>query len=215
MLSSEEQALVARSLTSADHDYFVWSGLLGEPFLTGRWLSYFDGETAAVVGQPLAERRIGSGSAGEHITQIIEGWAGREEVVFINYNGPEPVRELPPQQWHLLYACPPATCNREVFLNLRAPDQGRFCWEIRGQRRTAARRGLEVTVARREFLGHEHIRLLRDLATTQEIGEKLFLSKRTVEGYRTKILEKMNVKKTAGVVIFALRHHLITENELL
>jgi two-component system response regulator NreC len=51
--------------------------------------------------------------------------------------------------------------------------------------------------------------------TTQEIGKKLFLSKRTVEGYRTRILEKMNVKNTAGVVIFALRHHLITEKELM
>lgn len=61
----------------------------------------------------------------------------------------------------------------------------------------------------------EIIRMICQQCTTQEIGEKLFLSKRTVEGYRTKILEKMNVKNTAGVVIFALRHHLITEKELL
>jgi two-component system, NarL family, response regulator NreC len=61
----------------------------------------------------------------------------------------------------------------------------------------------------------EIIRMICQQCTTQEIGEKLFLSKRTVEGYRTKILEKMNVKNTAGVVIFALRHHIITEQELL
>jgi two-component system, NarL family, response regulator NreC len=61
----------------------------------------------------------------------------------------------------------------------------------------------------------EIVRMICQQCTTQEIGERLFLSKRTVEGYRTKILEKMNVKNTAGVVIFALRHHLITENELL
>lgn len=61
----------------------------------------------------------------------------------------------------------------------------------------------------------EIIRMICQQCTTQEIGEKLFLSKRTVEGYRTKILEKMNVKNTAGVVIFALRHHLITEKELM
>jgi two-component system, NarL family, response regulator NreC len=61
----------------------------------------------------------------------------------------------------------------------------------------------------------EIIRMICQQCTTQEIGERLFLSKRTVEGYRTRILEKMNVKNTAGVVIFALRHHIITEQELL
>ena len=61
----------------------------------------------------------------------------------------------------------------------------------------------------------EIVKMICQQCTTQEIGQKLFLSKRTVEGYRTKILEKMNVKNTAGVVIFALRHHLITENELI
>jgi len=51
--------------------------------------------------------------------------------------------------------------------------------------------------------------------TAQEIGERLFLSKRTVEGYRTRILEKMEVKNTAGVVVFALRHNLIREEDIL
>ncbi|MBS1917614.1 MAG: response regulator transcription factor [Bacteroidetes bacterium] len=51
--------------------------------------------------------------------------------------------------------------------------------------------------------------------TAQQIGEKLFLSKRTVEGYRTKILEKMNVKNTAGVVIYALKNSLVEEKDIL
>ncbi|MDO6433915.1 response regulator transcription factor [Flavitalea sp. BT771] len=51
--------------------------------------------------------------------------------------------------------------------------------------------------------------------TAQEIGDRLFLSKRTVEGYRTRILEKMEVKNTAGVVVFALRHNLIREEDIL
>jgi DNA-binding NarL/FixJ family response regulator len=36
-----------------------------------------------------------------------------------------------------------------------------------------------------------------------------------VEGYRTRILEKMDVKNTAGVVIFALKNHLIGESDIL
>ena len=60
----------------------------------------------------------------------------------------------------------------------------------------------------------EIIRLICQQNTAQEIGDKLFLSRRTVEGYRTRILDKMSVKNTAGVVIFALKNHLITEKEL-
>ena len=59
----------------------------------------------------------------------------------------------------------------------------------------------------------EIVRYICQQCTAQQIAEKLFLSKRTVEGYRTKILEKMNVKNTAGVVIFALKHNLISEAE--
>ena len=60
----------------------------------------------------------------------------------------------------------------------------------------------------------EVIRLICRQHTAQEIGDKLFLSRRTVEGYRTRILEKMEVKNTAGVVIFALKHGLIAEADI-
>jgi DNA-binding NarL/FixJ family response regulator len=61
----------------------------------------------------------------------------------------------------------------------------------------------------------EIIKLICRQHTAQEIGGMLFLSKRTVEGYRTRILEKMDVKNTAGVVIFALKHSIIKEEEIL
>jgi DNA-binding NarL/FixJ family response regulator len=61
----------------------------------------------------------------------------------------------------------------------------------------------------------EIVRLICRQHTAQEIGVMLFLSKRTVEGYRTRILEKMDVKNTAGVVIFALKHSIIREEEIL
>lgn len=61
----------------------------------------------------------------------------------------------------------------------------------------------------------EIIRLICQQLTAQEIADKIFLSKRTVEGHRTKILEKMNVKNTAGVVIYALKHRIVTEEEMM
>jgi DNA-binding NarL/FixJ family response regulator len=43
-----------------------------------------------------------------------------------------------------------------------------------------------------------------------EIAEKLFLSVRTVEGHRNNLLVKTNSRNTAGLVLFALKHQLIT-----
>lgn len=59
------------------------------------------------------------------------------------------------------------------------------------------------------------IKLICQQCTAQEMGDKLYISKRTVEGYRTKILEKINAKNSAGVVIYALKHNIITESDIL
>jgi two-component system response regulator NreC len=61
----------------------------------------------------------------------------------------------------------------------------------------------------------EIIVLICKQLTAQQMGDQLFLSKRTVEGYRTKIMEKMDAKNTAGVVIFALKNNLIKEEDVL
>lgn len=45
--------------------------------------------------------------------------------------------------------------------------------------------------------------------TAKEIGEKLFISYRTVEGHRKKLLAKLNVKNTAGLVVYALKNEIV------
>ncbi len=59
------------------------------------------------------------------------------------------------------------------------------------------------------------IKMICQQQTTQEIADKIYLSKRTVEGYRVKILEKIQAKNIAGVVIFALKNNIITEEDVL
>jgi two-component system, NarL family, response regulator NreC len=51
----------------------------------------------------------------------------------------------------------------------------------------------------------EIIDLICRECTNKEISDKLFISVRTVEGHRLKILEKMNVKNTVGLVVYALK----------
>lgn len=59
------------------------------------------------------------------------------------------------------------------------------------------------------------IQMICQQQTTQEIADKIYLSKRTVEGYRVKILEKIQAKNIAGVVIFALKNNIIKEEDVL
>ena len=52
----------------------------------------------------------------------------------------------------------------------------------------------------------EIIRPVCEEKTSDEIGRTLFMSGRTVERIRSKILEKMNVKTSAGVAIYAIKN---------
>jgi DNA-binding NarL/FixJ family response regulator len=47
-----------------------------------------------------------------------------------------------------------------------------------------------------------------DEKTNAEIGEALNVSKRTVDGHRTRLLEKTGAKNTAGLVVFAVKNNL-------
>ena len=55
----------------------------------------------------------------------------------------------------------------------------------------------------------EIIRLICEEYSNKEIAEKLFLSHRTIDTYREKIMQKIGAKNTAGVVMYAVRNDLI------
>jgi len=53
------------------------------------------------------------------------------------------------------------------------------------------------------------LKLICEESTNAEIANKLFLSVRTVEGYRTKLFEKIGSRKIAGLVIYAVKNGII------
>ncbi|MGY3211417.1 response regulator [Mucilaginibacter sp. HD30] len=55
----------------------------------------------------------------------------------------------------------------------------------------------------------EVLTLLADGLTNQEIADKLFASKRTVEGYRESMISKTGVRNTAALIRFAMAHGVI------
>lgn len=59
----------------------------------------------------------------------------------------------------------------------------------------------------------EIIRLMCEEYTNKEIAGRLFISPRTLEGIRMRILEKMNAKNIAGIVVEAIRLGIYTPPE--
>lgn len=55
----------------------------------------------------------------------------------------------------------------------------------------------------------EVLRLICQGLSSQQIAERLFLSKRTVEAHRANILEKTGAKNSANLVVYAIRNGLI------
>jgi two-component system, NarL family, response regulator NreC len=58
----------------------------------------------------------------------------------------------------------------------------------------------------------EVIQLICQEYTNKEIADKLNASVRTVEGYRLRILERMQVKNTVGLVVYAIKHGIFDPN---
>jgi DNA-binding NarL/FixJ family response regulator len=61
----------------------------------------------------------------------------------------------------------------------------------------------EITTREKEIL-----QLICKEFTTPEIAKQLFISERTVDGHRNNLLLKTGCRNTAGLVLFAIKHHL-------
>ena len=72
--------------------------------------------------------------------------------------------------------------------------------------------GTSSVVSGSEILSEREMEILFLICkglSNQEIGEELFISKRTVDKHRSNILAKTNCKNTANLVVFAIKHHLV------
>ena len=55
----------------------------------------------------------------------------------------------------------------------------------------------------------EFLRFARTEFTYKEIAEKMFLSPKTIDGYRDNLFQKLNVKNRVGLVIYAIKNNLV------
>lgn len=77
---------------------------------------------------------------------------------------------------------------------------------------TESRQPRPQTIADHDQLSEREIEILVGICqglSTQEIADKLFISKRTVDKHRANILEKSGCKNTASLVVYAIKNHLV------
>ena len=78
---------------------------------------------------------------------------------------------------------------------------------------TMRKSGGEVeSIAEADRLSEREIEILVGICrgeSTQEIADRLYISKRTVDKHRANILEKSGCKNTASLVVYAIRHGLV------
>jgi DNA-binding NarL/FixJ family response regulator len=64
---------------------------------------------------------------------------------------------------------------------------------------------IPIELSQREI---EVLKLICEEFSNAEIAEKLFISVRTVDGHRNNLLAKTGCHNTAGLVLFAVKHHI-------
>ena len=89
-------------------------------------------------------------------------------------------------------------CNQDTLAAMRKTSQYKS-----GEIRNISNIAIELTAREKEIL----VLLCRELSNI-EIGERLFISPRTVEGHRNNLLQKTGCRNTAGLVIFAIKNNL-------
>ena len=99
-----------------------------------------------------------------------------------------------------------AVMERGYFFNERTSKALLEGMKKKGQKPPTLEYGQVLT--RRE---QEVLELICQELTTAEIGEKLFISPRTVEGHRKNLVEKFGVRNTAGLVLKAYKEGWIKE----
>ncbi|WP_338813068.1 response regulator transcription factor [Bernardetia sp. Wsw4-3y2] len=58
------------------------------------------------------------------------------------------------------------------------------------------------------------LQLICQQFTAKEIGDKLFISTKTVEAHKSNLLLKTGVRNTAGLIVYAVKNHIIDPSEI-
>jgi DNA-binding NarL/FixJ family response regulator len=94
--------------------------------------------------------------------------------------------------------------NGKIYISPGLADQSMQNWARLRRGEDDSRNSELLTVRQREIL-----KLIAEGKSNKEIGDLLYISVRTVERHRANMMSKLNIRKTAELVQYALRKHYI------
>jgi DNA-binding NarL/FixJ family response regulator len=94
--------------------------------------------------------------------------------------------------------------NGKIYISPGLADQSMQNWARMRRGEDDSQHIESLTVREREVL-----KLIAEGKSNKEIGDLLFISMRTVERHRANMMSKLNIRKTAELVQYALRKHYI------
>jgi DNA-binding NarL/FixJ family response regulator len=94
--------------------------------------------------------------------------------------------------------------NGKIYISPSLADQSMQNWARLRRGEDDSRSSESLTVREREIL-----KLIAGGKSNKEIGDLLYISVRTVERHRANMMSKLNIRKTAELVQYALRKHYI------
>jgi DNA-binding NarL/FixJ family response regulator len=94
--------------------------------------------------------------------------------------------------------------NGKIYISPGLADQSMQNWARMRRGEDDAQHVESLTVREREIL-----KLIAEGKSNKEIGDLLFISVRTVERHRANMMSKLNIRKTAELVQYAMRKHYI------
>lgn len=94
--------------------------------------------------------------------------------------------------------------NGKIYISPGLADQSMENWARMRRGEDHAQHAEALTVREREIL-----KLIAEGKSNKEIGDLLFISVRTVERHRANMMSKLNIRKTAELVQYAMRKHYI------
>lgn len=97
-----------------------------------------------------------------------------------------------------------AVCNNEYYFNDLVNKALLKKLIIKGNVKPSFNQQIEFTERELEVL-----KLICNEKTATEIGQEIFLSHRSVEGIRQRLIEKVGVRNTAGLVMYAVKNGII------
>jgi DNA-binding NarL/FixJ family response regulator len=94
--------------------------------------------------------------------------------------------------------------NGKIYISPGLADQSMQNWARMRRGEEDSPRADALTVRQREIL-----KMIAEGKSNKEIGDMLCISVRTVERHRANMMEKLNIRKTAELVQYALKKHYI------